>query len=254
MFCLIRAIVRKALRVLGAVAVLSAIQTSCSTSSPAAASAAPVTVTPDSVAATIMEVLWGKRNLMDELLAKERRWNEATEAALDAGRTPTRWVESQSYKKSYERLDKLADSCSRILSSRVTGLAWVNGVAWLSWRDVEPKRMFNILVHYGYRGRSNDGIRASYADLSKDICDVAAQVAPVYYRAYPRVEYIEVVAHNTRGAVLGRLGVTRRGAEIVGDSVAGFRRAAQQGLPGLGLDGAVGKPAFEYKPNRFFLH
>ncbi len=253
MFCRPRSLFRVVGYAIGMTVLAATLGVSCSSPSSNTVALKPVVVTPDTTAARLIEVLWGRRLLMDDLLDKERRWDDAMDAALNAGRTPTRWVESESYKRSYDRLDGLADSCSSILSSHVTGLTWVNGVAWFSWREVEPKRLFNIMVHYGYRGRSKDGVRANTGDLANDICDVAAQVAPVYFRAYQRVNYIEIVAHNTSGGVLGRLGVTRRGSEIVGDSVARYNRAARQGIPGLGLDASVGKLAFEFKPNRFFL-
>ncbi|MBM3330322.1 zinc ribbon domain-containing protein [candidate division WOR-3 bacterium] len=210
-----------------------------------------VTAGCDTTAMQLMERLHRSRPQMEALLGKARRWSARLEKALDEGRTIERWSQSSEDAAAERKLDRLADSCGRLMADKVRGLEPGREVLLgFSWTNVEQTVVFNVFINYETRARG--GGSPSLAEVQADLSDAAGQLAPKLFTYYPRLEYVSLHVIS-RDLTLAKLGLGRKAAGILGDSLPLYREACVAKVQGLSYRDESGEDAFMYEPNQALI-
>ena len=188
---------------------------------------------------------------MEALMEKARRWSAKLNKALDEGGPVQRWSPSSDDAAAEARFDEVADSCGKLIGGKVQGLEPGRDmlVSFL-WSDAEDVVGFNSFINYEERTRRSDFPRLY--EVEADLADAACQLAPKLFAYYPRLEYVRLgVVHH--GVGLAVLGLGRKAAGILGDSLLLYKDACAANVPGLTYGDRTSETAFVYEPNQALI-
>ena len=207
----------------------------------------PIVVKCDSTALSQLERVYAKRSALGALL----KAYEGQNRAMDAGRSIPGLTDQQAEleKTTFAVLTR----CGRRMSAVVTGLDASNGSGgMLILPDYTPSAKATAVAmsaFVNYELRTNRSEFAPASEIRVDMADVAKQFVPAIFAAYPRLQYVELHAHQL-GWIVATMGVTRHAAEVLGDSTELYVRASRgRHVQGLGYSAEVGVDDFKFEPN-----
>jgi hypothetical protein len=209
----------------------------------------PIVVTCDSMALSLLNQVYAKRKSLEKLSEVYR----AQDRAIDAGRVVPRPTKEQ---EELERMTtRMLFDCGEMMGAAVTGLDPIEGQTaenlivpdWAASTKTTSVAM-SVFVNYTLRTRRHDFPPLS--EIRTDMAEVASQLVPAIFSAYPRLQYVELHAH-WKGWTVANMGVTRHGATLLG-GLAGLYMDACVGrqVQGLGYSADVQMSDFTFTPNQ----